>query len=1071
MVLGMDGAAAAGARDEVREEVDAAVDVVGYGRPATEALARRIGAAKAGGHPLDPVTVIVPSNTAALSARRLLATGDAAGGLSPVNLANVSFVTPFRLAELWGATRLGARRPLTNPVLAAAVRAALSAEPGLFAEVADHQATVAAVVAVYAELSRALPETRATIAGASSRGAEVVRVVEDVRRRLAGFYDEDDLARAATAELVAVPAGAVIWYLPARLTPAMAALVGAALRAGSSAAVVVGVSGDAAADEAVLATVRQCGVQPSMAEGEVPASPTATRLVSVADADEEVRQVVREVVRLAADGTSLDRIAVYRPAAAAYARTLLEQLDGAGIPHNGPAAKRLADTIAGRTLLQALALPREQWGRGALVALVAEAPVRAEGRLASPRHWDAVSRRAGVVGGLDDWRTKLAGHASVLEAVIADASEDDAPDVRYRARLAARDLATARRMAGFVDELAAWLDAVDAAGSWTARAEAARTLLHGLLGHEQRRVRWPDLEIAAAQRVDEALIRLAALDELEPAPSRTTFELAVAAELDAPVGRIGRFGSGVLVAPLGTSPGFDLDAVFVLGMAEGTLPALRRDSALLPDSDRALAAAGELLTQDDRLADQRRTYLAALASGRTHRTLLFPRGDLRGRKDRLASRWFLESAAALAGRDKVYSSEVSSLPGDVLHVVASYAAGVAEAPSHGSVGERDVAMLLASPDPLNHPLATGAMARGFAGRRARVSDEFTEWDGNLAGHRVPSPATGTPVSPSRLETWAACPFKYFLSSVLRLGERDDPERVVEISAADRGTLVHAVLERFIGEVLERPESARPAPRDPWSAEDRARIAAIATEEFAAVEAKGLSGRPLHWRRTQAEVLDDLDEFLTRDDRHRATDGLQPSAVELAFGLDDGGGAPLTITLADGRRLTFRGKVDRVDVAEGGRRAVVLDYKTGKGDSYKELVDDPVRAGLTLQLGVYAEAALAALGVEEVEARYWMVSERGGWKQHGYPWTDDRRQRFLEVAETIVDGIETGVFPALPGEYQSFFGSHENCGFCEFDRICPRDREDHQRATAAAPELQLLGRLKARVEEEQRAEAG
>jgi RecB family exonuclease len=374
-----------------------------------------------------------------------------------------------------------------------------------------------------------------------------------------------------------------------------------------------------------------------------------------------------------------------------------------------------------------------------------------------------------------------------------------------------------------------------------------------------------------------------------------------------------------------------------------------------------------------------------------------------------------------------------------------------------------VAALLGSPDPRGLPLATGAVGRGFEARAARVGPAFTAWDGNVAGHAIASPATGTPVSPSRLETWAACPFRYFLQSVLRLGERDDPERVVEISAADRGTLVHAVLERFLAEVLERPAASQPAPAEPWSEADRDRVAAIAEEEFAGVEARGLSGRPLHWRRTKVEVLADLDEFLSRDDAHRAAGGLRPAQVELAFGL---GGAPaLTVPLADGQRaLTFRGKIDRVDVDESGR-AVVLDYKTGRGDKYEELADDPVRAGETLQLGIYAEAAKAALAVEDVAARYWMVSDRGGWKQAGYEWTDERRQRFLEVTEAIVDGIEAGLFPAMPGEYDPFFGSHENCGFCAFDRVCPRDREDHQRATAGAPELTLLDRLRLRAEDE------
>jgi RecB family exonuclease len=1047
------------------------VEVVAFGRPATDALARRIRAAKAGGHPLDPVTVVVPSNTAGLSARRLLAVGDPAGGLAPVNQANVSFVTPFRLAELHGATAMGSRKPLTNPVLAAAVRSVLATAPGLFAGVADHSATAAAVVSVYGELSRAQPATRAAIAAATERGAEVVRVVEAVRARLDGFFDEDDLAWAAAEVLAAGEGerelGAVVWHLPDRLTPAMASMVTAALSAASSAAVVVAVTGDDDADESVLDGVRRCGVPVDAARATlVPAvtPPTATRIVSVSDADEEVRHVVREIAHLAATGVPLDRIAVFRPTPGSNARTLLEHLDGAGIPHNGPGARRLADTVAGRTLLGALALPRMGWGRSAVIALVAEAPVRADGKLASPRQWDAISRRAGVVGGIDDWRAKLAVHRATLEAAVADAARGEGSPVIARRIAAERERDTTDRMLGFVEQLASALSSLDVAAGWAARAEVAGALVTSLLGFEQRRVQWPEVEITAAQRVDEALRRLGTLDELESGPSRTTFELAVAAELDAPMGRIGRFGHGVLVAPLATSPGSDFDAVFVLGMAEGTCPALRRDGALLPDADRALAVDGELVTSDDRLLQQRRTYLAALAAGRSVRTLLLPRADLRGRRERLPSRWLLESASALAG-GPVYSSRVAELPGEIVHVVESYAAGVARATTHASVDERDVAALLGTIEPLHHPLSTGDLGRGFTARLSRSGFDFTEWDGNLAAvaaaGQIDSPATGVPMSPSRLEAWAACPFRYFLGNVLRLGEREDPERVVEISPADRGTLVHAVLERFLREVLARPGGV-PAPDEPWTADDRRLVAEIAGEEFAVVEGKGLSGRALHWRRTQAEVLADLDTFLTKDDAHRSTGGLRPSGVEMAFGLE--GEAPLSLTLRDGRVLTFRGKVDRVDVDAAGR-PVVLDYKTGSGRGYDELADDPVREGRTLQLGIYAEAARARLEADDVEAKYWMISPRGKWAQHGYEWTDDRRERFLDVTEAIVDGIESGLFPARPGAYDSFFGSHESCGFCEFDRVCPRDREDHERATAEAPELQLLGRLKVLVESE------
>ena len=73
------------------------VEVVAYGREATAALAGAVDSAQRGS-PLAPVTVVVPSNFAGLTARRLLGSGRF--GLA--GLANVSFVTPLRLADCFG---------------------------------------------------------------------------------------------------------------------------------------------------------------------------------------------------------------------------------------------------------------------------------------------------------------------------------------------------------------------------------------------------------------------------------------------------------------------------------------------------------------------------------------------------------------------------------------------------------------------------------------------------------------------------------------------------------------------------------------------------------------------------------------------------------------------------------------------------------------------------------------------------------------------------------------------------------------------------------------------------------
>src|SRR5947199_8194887 len=130
------------------------VDWVAYGPGAYEALLAAVAAGKAG-DPLAPVTVVVPSNHVGVAARRLLASGT----LGPVcergrGLAATTFVTPFRLAELLGAPALAAagRRPVSTPVIAAALRAALADQPGLFAPVAGPAATESPLAASYRDL-------------------------------------------------------------------------------------------------------------------------------------------------------------------------------------------------------------------------------------------------------------------------------------------------------------------------------------------------------------------------------------------------------------------------------------------------------------------------------------------------------------------------------------------------------------------------------------------------------------------------------------------------------------------------------------------------------------------------------------------------------------------------------------------------------------------------------------------------------------------------------------------------------------------------------------------------------
>src|SRR5947207_3448808 len=197
-----------------------------YGRRASEVLRAEIARAKAS-EPISPVTVVVPTNSVGVAARRLLASGEV-GPVIPdrPGLIGVTFLTVFRLAELLAAPRLAAsgRRPVSTPVVAAAVRPVLARAPGMFAPVAEHPATEEALVAAHRELADLDDAALHILSAQSPRAHDVVRIHRAVRRRLRDhWYDEDDLMRVA-AEVVAGGSpspllddlGPVVCHLPQR---------------------------------------------------------------------------------------------------------------------------------------------------------------------------------------------------------------------------------------------------------------------------------------------------------------------------------------------------------------------------------------------------------------------------------------------------------------------------------------------------------------------------------------------------------------------------------------------------------------------------------------------------------------------------------------------------------------------------------------------------------------------------------------------------------------------------------------------------------------------------------------
>jgi hypothetical protein len=268
--------------------------------------------------------------------------------------------------------------------------------------------------------------------------------------------------------------------------------------------------------------------------------------------------------------------------------------------------------------------------------------------------------------------------------------------------------------------------------------------------------------------------------------------------------------------------------------------------------------------------------------------------------------------------------------------------------------------------------------------------------------------------------------------VLGVAPVENPEELLQLSALDWGSLVHEALERFILEVLAR--DAPPSPDEPWSDADRARMAEIGRELCAEYEARGITGRPVFWRRNQVQIQRDLRRFLDADDINRREKRTRPVAVEFGFGGSRSTLGAVPMPLPDGRTLHFRGQADRVDVDEAGGLHVV-DYKTGSDRDYTALSEEnPDERGRRVQLPVYGVAARLHQQQPDacVLAEYWFVSYKGNFKRIGYEITDDVLARVGATLGLMVEGIEGGVFAAHPTQVSS--APFVECTSCDPDAL-------------------------------------
>lgn len=300
-------------------------------------------------------------------------------------------------------------------------------------------------------------------------------------------------------------------------------------------------------------------------------------------------------------------------------------------------------------------------------------------------------------------------------------------------------------------------------------------------------------------------------------------------------------------------------------------------------------------------------------------------------------------------------------------------------------------------------------------------------------------------SQTSLETYASCPFEYFLNRVINL--KALPEVEPNLSAGDRGTAIHDILSRFYREWRSAGQT-RVNPASLVDATDM--IIRIATEELDTYSFQS----PL-WDATRILMLGDrhtgpgyFERFLVHE-TDESDSPLVPSLFEYSFGMgttesDDPASSPEPVELVspDGERKAFiRGRIDRIDLTPDGN-FLIYDYKSGA--QHPKTKD--IEAGTALQLPLYLLAFEKITGNHGIGGGYYTIRRE---VERSIVLADSAAKNLMisrprvskdfagliqhsrDCAFAYIDGIRNGIFP-LPRE--------EKCPnqYCEFKRICRFD---------------------------------
>jgi ATP-dependent helicase/nuclease subunit B len=803
-------------------------------------------------------------------------------------------------------------------------------------------------------------------------------------------------------------------------------------------------------------------LQRHLFEDSAPAEHALDATVSLTSSPGEARECVEIARRIqieAARGVPFDRMAILLRAPGLYRSHLEEALRRAGVPAwyargstrpdpagrallallacaaEGLSARRFAEYLSLARVPQPGVTPDDHWvapeadilptnlDRSATREVAAdedrdldpEAATLA-GSLRAPWRWERLIVDAAVIGGTDRWRRRLEGLIAEIALRRAELEEDDA-----RAKTLARTAEDLEHLTTFALPLIEQLAALPRAACWAEWLEALRAV-----------------SMAAVREPDGVLRILAELDSLGPVGpvDLTAVQHILTPRLsDLTVLPESRPNGAVFVAPVELARGLTFQVVFVPGLAEKLFPQRILQDPLLPDRARSALPALGLATQAQRVAEERLALRLAASAAVAHLALSWPRIEVENARTRVPSFYALEALCAAEGKlpgldelaQRAERTGVTHLgwpapqcPDDAIDDTEYDLATLArlkDADPATSVGA--AAYLLGA----NVHLARALRARARRWRKGwSISDGLVDPDPEaiaaLGRHRIGARA----YSPTALESFSVCPYRFFLQAIHQLRPREELEALDVLDPLTRGALIHEIQFQLLGALrAERQLPVQSTQLEPAFAHlDRAvaRVAADYRERLAPAITRV-------WDDAIETIRLDLREWLRR---FAATPEWLPSHFELAFGLPehlrrDADPASVRDPIKVLDRVLLRGSIDLVEKQMNGTLRVT-DNKTGKVRVPEEAV---VWGGQALQPVLYALVAEAIFQKPVASGRLYYCTAGGEFAERSITLDDDSRSSARTVLEVIDRAIAQGFLPAIPLK--------DACDGCDYRIVC------------------------------------